>query len=285
MDLQLADKVVVITGASGGIGRAMARAFAEEGARVVLHGHRQWDDLRGWLSRQEWRGRARTVQADITRPSEVERAFEEVRAEWGRIDVCVANAGIWPPDDRSLAQLEEDRIRAVFEVNLFGALWTARAFLRSLARSGPREDGHGASLLFTGSTAARFGERGHCDYAASKAALGGLMMSLKNEIVAVDPYARVNIVEPGWTVTEMTRRNIQEPGVVEKVVRTMPVRQLGRSEDVARTAVCLSSPSVSRHVSGQVVTVAGGMEGRVLWEVSEVDSRTVLERVKGEGEA
>ena len=85
-------------------------------------------------------------------------------------------------------------------------------------------------------------------YAASKAALGGLMMSLKNEIVAIDPYARVNVVEPGWTVTEMTRRNIQEPGVVEKVVRTMPVRQLGRSQDVARTAGSYTGEYLAPHL-------------------------------------
>ena len=74
---------------------------------------------------------------------------------------------------------------------------------------------------------------------------------------------------------------LQEPGVVEKVVRTMPMRQLARARDVANTAVFLASPSAARHTSGQVVTVAGGMEGRVLWEMEDVDAQSVLERLKG----
>jgi 3-oxoacyl-[acyl-carrier protein] reductase len=282
MDLELAGTVVFISGASGGRGRAMAEAFAEEGAHLALHGNRQWGGLETWLEGQSWRERAMLVQADITLSEEVDAAFEAVRKRWGKIDVCVANAGIWPPEERPLVLLDDDRIREVLGVNLFGAIWTARAFMRSLAATGPRADGAGASLLFTGSTAARFGESGHADYAASKSALSGLMHSLKNEIVAIDPYARVNIVEPGWTVTDMTRRNIQEPGVVEKVVRTMPMRQLARAQDIARVAVFLSSPRAARHISGQVVTVAGGMEGRVLWETEDVDAREVLKRLAAE---
>ncbi|MFT5478386.1 MAG: 3-oxoacyl-[acyl-carrier protein] reductase, partial [Planctomycetota bacterium] len=156
---------------------------------------------------------------------------------------------------------------------------TARAFMQCLARTGPRADGHGASLIFTGSTAGHFGERGHADYAASKAGLTGLMMTLKNEIVLLDRYARVNVVEPGWTVTEMARRSIQEPGVVERVVQTMPVRQLGRARDIARTTAFLASPSAARHISGQVITVAGGMEGRILWEQDQVDGDQVRQRL------
>lgn len=284
MDLQLADKVVFISGASGGIGRAMASEFAAEGARVALHGHRQWEPLNEWLAEQPWKDRALAVRADVTDPAQVRAAVEDARERWGRIDACVANAGIWPPDDVPLAELDDERVRTVLEVNLLGSFWTARAFLQTLAATGPREDGHGASLLFTGSTAGHFGERGHADYAASKAALIGLMRTLKNEIVALDPYARVNVLEPGWTVSEMTRREISRPGLVERVVRTMALRQIARAEDVARTAVVLTSPYASRHVSGQVVTVAGGMEGRVVWEESEVDGAEVLRRLEsGDG--
>ncbi len=282
MDLALENKVVLITGASGGIGRAMASSFAAEGARVALHGHRQWDELVAWVEAQSWSERALPVEADITSASSVAAAFERTREHWGRVDVCVANAGIWPPENEPLVDLDEDRVRTVLEVNLFGAIWTAKAFLRVLRATGPREDGHGASLLFTGSTAAAFGESGHADYAASKAALTGLMRSLKNEIVAIDPFGRVNVVEPGWTVTEMTRRTVHDPREAERVVRTMALRQLGRAEDVARAAVMLASPAASRHISGEVLTVAGGMEGRVLWEAGEADGQAVLTRLDHE---
>ncbi len=280
MDLKLKDKVVLITGASGGIGRAMAEAFAGEGARIALHGHRQWDALRDWTATQSWSENAHCVHADITDPGQVDAAFDEIVDRWGRMDVCVANAGIWPPEHQTAGELSEERVRSVIEVNLLGAMWTARAFGRTLQRTGPRPDGHGASLIFTGSTAGRFGEAGHADYAASKAGVVGLARSLKNELVEHDPYARVNVIEPGWTVTPMTRREVEEPGLVSKVVRTMPIRQLARAEDIARTALWLASSAAARHVSGQMITVAGGMEGRVLWEGDDVDTSALMERLE-----
>ncbi|MEM1448408.1 MAG: SDR family oxidoreductase [Planctomycetota bacterium] len=279
MNLALDGRAVLVTGASGGIGRAVAEVLAEEGARLVLHGHRQADALQAWLAEQPWRGRASIVQGDVRDPDAMEAALEAARHEHGRLHGCVVNAGIWPPEDAPLVDLDPARIEAVLGVNLAGAFWTSRAFLRALRASGPDPDGNGASIVYTGSTAARFGERGHADYAASKAGLYGLMRSLKNEIVALDPYGRVNVVEPGWTVTEMTARNLDEPGIVERVVRTMPVQQLARTEDIANTIAWLLSPRAARHVTGEIVTVAGGMEGRVLWEEGDVDPGAVRRRL------
>ncbi len=280
MDLQLADKTVWITGASGGIGRAMAEAFVEEGANVVLHGHSQLDDLRAWLEAQPWRERALAVGADVRSQPELAAAVDAARAHFGRLDVAIANAGAWPSEDAPLWELDPERVRHTLDVNLFGAMWTAREFLRGLAADGPRADGHGACLLFTGSTAGEFGERGHVDYATAKAGLVGLVRTLKNEIVKLDPWGRVNLIQPGWTVTEMARKSLDEPGVAQRVVRTMPLRQIGRAADIARTACYLASPFAARHVSGQTITVAGGMEGRVLWEEDEVDRDEVLRRVE-----
>lgn len=279
MDLQLADKVVFVTGAAGGIGRAVAEAFADEGAQLVLHANKSFGSLEGWLREQGWRDRAIAVRADVTKPIEIASAMEKARGRFGRVDVCIANAGVWTPEPKHLHEADEDRIRRTIDTNLFGSLWTARAFFAALARSGPRPDGHGASLLFIGSTAGRFGERMHAEYSASKAGLYGLLRSLKNEIVDLDPYARVNLIEPGWTVTHMARPALEQPGVISKVVRTMPMRQLGRAVDVARAALFLASPAASRHVSGEIVTVAGGMEGRSLWESSEIDEASIRRRL------
>lgn len=279
MELLLRDKVVLVTGASGGIGRAMADAFGAAGARLALHAASRLDELAAWIGKRPWREHAFALGADLTSPIQTDALFAAAVERFGRVDVCLANAGIWPAEDRRLDQIDEQRLRRTLEVDLLGPLWTARAFLRQLAAAGPRSDGHGACLIFTGSTAGRFGEAGHADYAAAKSALYGLMLSLKNEIVRIDPYGRVHVIEPGWTVTEMTRKNVDEPGVVERIVRTMPLRQIGRAEDVARAALFLASPALSRHVSGQTITIAGGMEGRVLWDVADVDRSAVLERL------
>ena len=279
MDLQLAGKTVLITGAGGGIGRALASAFAEEGASLALHANRSFPALEAWLREQPWRDRAVAVRADVTRPGEISAATEQASARFGRVDVCIANAGTWTPEAKRLHEADEERIRRTIDTNLLGTLWTARAFFASLARSGPRSDGHGASLVLIGSTAGRFGERMHAEYSVSKAGLYGLLRSLKNEIVDLDPYARVNLIEPGWTVTHMARPALEEPGVISKVVRTMPLRQLARAADTARAALFLASPAASRHVTGEVITVAGGMEGRSLWEAAEIDERGVRKRV------
>ena len=248
MDSGLAGKRVLVTGASGGIGAACARAFAAEGAEVVVHYHRGRE-------RAEAVGVGQLVQADLTREDQVERLF----AEAGDLDVCAAVAGVWPREDVPVWELPLARWEDTLRVNLTITFLTARGFLRGVERSG-----HG-SLVLVGSTAGLVGEAGHADYAAAKSAiLGGLLLSLKNEIVRVAPHGRVNAVAPGWTASPMTRAELDDPELVRRVTRTMPLRKVARPEDVARQVVVLASDELSGHVTGQVVTVAGGMEGRVL---------------------
>jgi 3-oxoacyl-[acyl-carrier protein] reductase len=245
----LAGKRVLVTGGSGGIGSACARTFIAEGAEVVVHYHRGRD-------RAEAVGGALLVQADLTDETEVERMFGEA----GRLDVCAAVAGVWPHEDVPVWELPLERWEATLGANLTATFLTARGFLRGLAA-----DERDGSLVLVGSTAALFGEAGHADYAAAKSAIvGGLLLSLKNEAVRIAPRARVNAVCPGWTTSPMTRAELEDPELVRRVTRTMPLRKVALPEDVAAQVVALASDEISGHVTGQVVTVAGGMEGRVL---------------------
>jgi 3-oxoacyl-[acyl-carrier protein] reductase len=248
VDSGLAGKRVLVTGASGGIGAACARALAAEGAEVVVHYNRGRE-------RAEALGAGQLVQADLTREDQVERMF----AEAGDLDVCVAVAGVWPREDTPVWELPLARWEDTLRANLTITFLTARGFLRGVERSGR------GSLVLVGSTAGLVGEAGHADYAAAKSAiLGGLLLSLKNEIVRIAPLGRVNAVAPGWTASPMTRAELDDPELVRRVTRTMPLRKVARPEDVARQVVVLASDELSGHVTGQVVTVAGGMEGRVL---------------------
>jgi 3-oxoacyl-[acyl-carrier protein] reductase len=257
METGLAGKGVLVTGASGGIGAACARAFAAEGARVAVHYHRGEDRAREVAATLDG---APVLQADLTDEHEVDRLFAEARSTLGRIDVCAAVAGVWPSQDLPVWQLPLERWEHTLRQNLTSSFLTARGFLREVERNG-----HG-SLVLVGSTAGLVGEAGHADYAAAKSAiLGGLLLSLKNEVVRVAPRARVNAVAPGWTETPMTRGHV-DPATVRKVTRTMALRKIAAAEDVARQVVVLASDELSGHVTGQVVTVAGGMEGRVLHE-------------------
>jgi 3-oxoacyl-[acyl-carrier protein] reductase len=254
----LSGKRVLVTGGSGGIGAACARAFAAEGARVVVHYNRGRE--RAHAVAAELDG-AVVVQADLTREEDAERLFGEVREGLGGLDVCAAVAGAWPEEDVPVWELPLARWEATLRMNLTATFLTARGFLREVARSGR------GSLVLIGSTAGVFGEAGHADYAAAKSAIvRGLLLSLKNEIVRVAPVARVNCVCPGWTESPMTRSTLDDPSVTERATRTMALRKVARPEDVARQVVTLASDEVSGHVTGQVVLVAGGMEGRVLHE-------------------
>jgi 3-oxoacyl-[acyl-carrier protein] reductase len=256
METGLAGKGVLVTGASGGIGAACARAFAAEGARVGVHYH-QGRERADALATEL--GEAVVLQADLTEEAEVDRLFANASDGLGSIDVCAAVAGVWPEEDVPVWELALERWESTLRANLTATFLTARGFLREVERTG-----HG-SLVLVGSTAGIFGEAGHADYAVAKSAMiQGLLLSLKNEIVRIAPRGRVNAVCPGWTVSPMTRTTLEDPSVLERATRTMALRKVAEPEDVARQVVALASDEISGHVTGQVVVVAGGMEGRLL---------------------
>ena len=150
------------------------------------------------------------------------------------------------------------RWKKTLDENLTATFLTARGYLRHV------EQAEQGSLVLVGSTAGIFGEAGHADYSASKAGMThGLLLSLKNEVVRSAPTARVNLVAPGWTVTPMTEKDLNDE-LVDRVTKTMPLRKVATAEDVARAIVFLCSPLAAGHLTGQVITVAGGMEGRLL---------------------
>ncbi len=254
MDLGLRDRAYLVTGGSGGIGAATARRLAAEGARVAIHYHanrQAAEALAGELG-------GVALGADLRDEAAADRLVPAAVDALGRLDGCVANAGVWPSEDVPVSRMPLDRWRATLDANLTVTFLTARAYLRHVDAAG---DG---SLVLVASTAGLFGEAGHADYAAAKAAIAqGLALSLKNEVTRSAPAARVNVVAPGWTVSPMTADTLTDETVAQ-VTATMALRKVATTGDIARSIAWLLSPVASGHVTGQVVTVAGGMEGRLL---------------------
>jgi len=254
VDTGLEGKAVVVTGGAGGIGSECVRAFAAEGARVVVHYNTS--RTRAEELAAEIGGIA--IGADLTEEAAADSLFTRAREELGGVDVCAAVAGVWPRDDEPVWRLSLPRWEEVLRANLTATFLTARGFLREVQRSG-----HG-NLVLVGSTAGRFGEAGHSDYAAAKSAIQvGLLLSLKNEIIRIAPGGRVNAVAPGWTYSPMTRGELDQD-VVDRVTRTMALRKVALAQDIARAVVVLASDELSGHVTGELITVAGGMEGRTV---------------------
>ena len=271
MNTGLKGKVVIVTGASGGIGSAIARGFAAEGACVVLHYHRG-KDAAAALQRELGEDRTFAVRADVRREADVKRLFAAAVKRHGRVDTLVANAASWEVNDIPMHEMSLRQWRETLDGVLTSAFLCTREFMRLVARQ------KNGNAILIGSTAAVFGEAGHVDYAAGKAAIAfGMTRSLKNEFSRIAPHTkdycggRVNCVCPGWTTVPRLAAKLGNHRVVRKVAATMALPQLARPEDIANAAVFLSSDKLARHITGQTLVVAGGMEGRTLWSPEEID--------------
>jgi 3-oxoacyl-[acyl-carrier protein] reductase len=255
VETRLTGKGVLVTGGAGGIGSAIVRAFAAEGAHVAVHYNTSAQAAAALAG--EVGGVA--IRADLCDEAAADRLIPDAVAALGRLDVCVANAGRWPLHDQSIWEMSLERWNDTLATNLTATFLTARGFLRHAKETGA------GSLVMVASTAGSFGEAGHADYAAAKGAiLSGLLMSVKNEAARIGPGVRVNVVSPGWTATPgLLARGLSDEHFA-RATATMALKKLGKPEDVARQVVILGSDELSGHLTGTVISVAGGMEGRII---------------------
>ncbi len=275
MDTGIRGQVVLVTGASGGIGSAVARAFAAEGARLVLHFHRGRAKVRA-LQRELKEAECVALGADLANEAQTRGLFAAALKRFGRIDTLIANAGAWETRDVPLARMSLRQWRRTLDGVLTTTFLSTREFLRIAGRQK-----RGNAVLIA-STAAVFGEAGHADYAAGKAAVAyGLTRSLKNELARLAPHTRgycggrINCLCPGWTVGPRLAARLGDKKAIRKITATMALPQLGRPEDIGNAAVFLSSDKLARHVTGQTWVIAGGMEGRLLWQPGELEPALV----------
>lgn len=244
--IDLRGKTALVTGGNRGIGRAAVLLLARAGADVALTYHTRAAEAEGVASEVRALGRRAYVSGgDLADPDLAERLLEEVKREFGELDIFVANAGIWPPDEVPLIAMAMERWRSTMRANLDSVFTSTRGALR-IMRPGGR-------VVIVSSTAGQRGEAFHSDYAATKGALIALTKSLAVEYA---PEVLVNCVAPGWVDTEMSAPAYIE-GNRERISRGIPLGRVASPEDIAGPILFLCS-DLARHITGEVLNVNGG---------------------------
>ncbi|KAK4549492.1 hypothetical protein LTR36_006489 [Oleoguttula mirabilis] len=243
----------------GGIGLEAVRTFRQLGARVTAHYNSNIGELRTLED-------VTCIQADVRDEASVDRLLQQAAEQnGGPVSVLVVNHGIWPSNNTGIADMELGQWQNTLAVNLTGPFLLCRAYLRAL-RNADVAVKDTANIIFIGSTAGKFGEANHGDYAASKSALMyGLTPTLKNEIVSIAPRGRVNSVNPGWVATPMAEETLKDTAFVERALATTPLQKVSLPVDVATQIAVVASPVLSGHINGMNIMVDGGMEGRLLF--------------------
>ncbi|MDD4456072.1 MAG: 3-oxoacyl-[acyl-carrier-protein] reductase [Syntrophotalea acetylenica] len=240
------DKVAIVTGASRGIGRAIAVAMAASGVKVVVTA-RSADALQSLvLEIQAAGGQALSVPSDIASSADVERLFEIALENFGRVDILVNNAGI--TRDTLLVRMKDEDWDAVLDTNLKGPFLCTRAAARIMGKQ------RSGRIVNISSVVGEMGNAGQANYCASKAGLIGLTKSVARELAKRN--VTVNAVTPGFIVTDMTE--VLSDKIKENLLGQIPVGRFGEAEDIVAAVMFLASDQAG-YITGQVLGVNGGM--------------------------
>jgi 3-oxoacyl-[acyl-carrier protein] reductase len=244
--IALHGKTALVTGGGRGIGRAAAVMLARAGADVAIGFRSRAAEAEAVAAEARSLGRrAIAIGGDLADPVAAERLAARVKEVFGRLDIFVANAGVWPPEDVPLARLPAERWHATLAANLDAVYHSTRSALRLL--------GPGGRIVLVSSTAGQRGEAGHADYAATKGALIALTKSLAIECA---PDILVNCVAPGWVDTEMAAPAFGGDAKA-RIAATIPLRRIPTAEQIAGPIVFLCSDLAS-HITGEILNVNGG---------------------------
>jgi len=244
---KLEQQVAIVTGASGGIGRAIARTMAREGAAVIVHYLTHRDAAEAIVGAiQEQGGRARAVRADIRVPEEAQRLVADTVEAFGGVHILVNNAAILR--DTLVLRMRQEDWETVLDTNLSGAFYCIKAVLREFLRQ------HAGRIINITSVVAQLGTPGQANYAAAKAGMIGLTKSVAREVASRG--ITVNAVAPGFIEAGLT--GDLRPNLVAQYLEQVPLGRAGKPEEVASAVVFLASDDAA-YITGQVLNVDGGL--------------------------
>jgi len=250
--LSLEGKVALITGGSRGIGAAAVRIFVEAGAKVFFNYEKSKAAAESLVS-ECGAGNCSSMACHLSGSESPQALVAACVRRFGRVDILVANHGVWPPEDQQVDKLPDAQWRNTIAVNLdavFGLVKHSVAEMKKTAQ--PNSPAH---IVLVSSTSGQRGEAFHCDYAATKGALISMVKGLSTELIRENIY--VNCVAPGWVNTDMSRPALDDPPTAKKVLATIPLGRVGTPEEIAAPILFLCTP-MAGFISGEVFNVNGG---------------------------
>ena len=242
---RLSDRVAIITGASRGIGRAVALALAAEGAKVVVNYASSSDAAQQVVTAiTDAGGSAIALQADVSKLEQVDALFNETLEKFGRVDVLVNNAGI--TRDTLLLRMKPEDWQAVIDLNLSGVFLCTRAVSKLMLKQ------RSGRIINIASVSGQMGNPGQANYSAAKAGVIGFTKTVAKELASRG--ITVNAVAPGFIATDMTSELKSE-----EILKYIPLGRYGEPEEVAGMVRFLAADSAAAYITGQVFNVDGGM--------------------------
>lgn len=251
--LSLSGKVALISGGSRGIGAATVRMFAAAGAKVAFSYQAARSQAEA-LANECGADTCRPIACNLNNPESGRALVGETVKQFGRIDILVANHGVWPPADVPIERMTDEQWRFTLSINLDGVFGLVKYAVAQM-KSQPRADGAAGHIVLISSTSGQRGEAFHCDYSATKGALISMTKSLASELAGNGIY--VNCVAPGWVDTEMSAEALADPKTGEEIRRTIPLGRAGKPAEIAAPVLFLCTEHAA-FITGEVFNVNGG---------------------------
>jgi len=247
--LSLKNKVAVVTGGSRGIGAATVKIFVAAGARVLFSYQKNQRAAEGVVAACGSK-RCAALKVNLEDIASAQKLVETAVRRFGRLDILVANHGIWPSQDVSISEMSDAQWRRTIAVDLDSVFGLVKHAVKHMKRQ--RSGGH---IVLVSSTAGQRGEAYHCDYAASKGALISMVKGLSTELAPDGIY--VNCVAPGWVDTDMAAPALADPKMRPRVLEKIPLGRVAKPEEIAAPILFLCTEHAG-FITGEIFNVNGG---------------------------
>lgn len=250
--LSLDGKVALITGGSRGIGAAAVRMFVQAGARVAFNYQKVGSEAMK-IVRDCGEDKCVAVKCNLEGSETAKGLVTATVERFGRLDILVANHGIWPPDERGVEEMSDEQWRRTVAVNLDSVFGLIKHSVAQMKKAASAQSP--AHIVLISSTAGQRGEAFHVDYAATKGAVISMVKGLSTELAPHHIY--VNCVAPGWVDTDMSRPALEDPVLAPTILAKIPLGRVGTPEELAAPILFLCTPHAG-FITGEVLNVNGG---------------------------